>query len=154
MEEVRLKSVNQQFYKSIANAHEVFFLNVGLYKNKHPNGEARGFHCICIEVDGEKRYMGFGLPEKGLTENQLGQYFVNESNKPPLPNTELYSDNFRTSLRGRFDDCATSASSKFSNLKLSLTQYNDGKTEYPGVIGIQPFLRRLDAEKIKALLKR
>ncbi len=72
----------------------VHFSNIPLYKIKHPNGEATGFNTVCISEfsEKEKKYIAFGLPAEGKTENEMSDVLMNEFNAKPITPSLIFTE--------------------------------------------------------------
>jgi hypothetical protein len=73
-----------------------YFFNHPLYKLKHPVESGGGWHTLCISGEDvpreQKKYLGFGLPKEGLTEEQIINHLIDLFNQPPLDLRKVFSE--------------------------------------------------------------
>lgn len=62
----------------------VFFKYPPSYMDKHWNGEGRSLNWLFDEAQGNKRFVGFGYPDEGVSDQTVLQECVAEYNETPL----------------------------------------------------------------------
>lgn len=76
----------------------VYFSNIPLYMMKHPNGESKGFHAVCISPSDvvNKQYIAFGVPAGGKTEGEMNDFMVDEFNSRPIAPSLIFKKQLET----------------------------------------------------------
>ncbi len=150
------ETTDEHFYCSIQMADALYFKNIPFYAYKHPNGDGAGYHCLCCQADGEKRFLTFGGPESGGNEGQMLELCAGEFNDTPIGNSELYTGDLLEKMeeKKRQVELEVPREVKIFVRTRSITAEYIRQTHEraPTEIGLHPLIRRLDVDKIRAEL--
>lgn len=100
-----------------------YISNHPLYAMKHVYGNNNGFHVLVSEIDGNNtKFIGFGLPNKGLTKAEINDYLVKTFNELPTDNLFVEASTWQNEMSER----AGFALIKFSVLpEIKISSIND-----------------------------
>lgn len=162
------KKLDAAFFSSIRKGEKVFFLNIAKYGFKHIDGVDQGYHCICSEEFENQegvRFVAFGLPTEGVSEEEICQYLVNAYNRDPIDRTVLYNDPNNDGFPRKDYPIdkkynVLQSSNELLDSKIDLPFFKqaiEATRNQPGLspgkwVGLQPFRLYLNAEKISSLL--
>lgn len=143
----------------------VYFSNIPDYVPRHSNGDARGYHAICVGSDQEgkeRKYVAFGTPSEGITKDEMYDILIQEFNKPPIDLFSILSNDLAKELTDQtkaFRTCLL----KYN--KLDVVNLELDREGFQRVIeatkrgarlslkaGLAPLFRHFDINGIKALL--
>lgn len=143
----------------------VYFSNIPDYVARHPNGDARGYHAVCIgsgQESKEKKYVAFGTPSEGITERQMHDIIIQEFNKDPTDFSSILSGNLAKDLVAQTRELRTHLLVQLKLDVLSMQIDQEGfqrvidRTKGEGRLsfkaGLAPLFRHFDINGIKALL--
>ncbi len=148
---------DESFYRSIQKGDELYFRNIPFYAAKYFNGEAIGYHCLCSQSDGVKKFIVFGGSAEGLEEEQMLELCARDCNDTPLENSDLYSGSFLEKMeeKKRVHDLNMPEEVKNAVQTRTITVEDIRRVQQlnPQGVGLIPFIRRLDVDKIQRQLK-
>lgn len=137
----------------------VYFSNIPLYTIKHPNGESKGFHAVCISPSDtvNKRYIAFGTPADGKTESEMNDFMVDEFNARPIAPSLI----FKKQMEMYFQKEGKQAEVQFTMMTgRNIADFTTNREQFDLTVqqtnhmqaGLSPIVRRLDIETIRKYL--
>ena len=152
----KFKSLDPTFLTSMKKGDQVFFTNLPSYRVKHVNGEGAGFHALCSQKGDEKKFIAFGVPKEGVTEEGMLKVLVEEFNKQPIPSKTLYSEEFIIKIKEKMPTHLSNEENGYkqglNKRQVTIEELNQIQKTHPKAVGLKPFIRRLDAQKIVKLM--
>lgn len=134
----------------------VYFSNIPLYTIKHPNGESKGFHAVCISPSDvvNKRYIAFGAPARGLTEGEMNDFMVDEFNAPPINPYQIFTKqmaaHFQLESRQAEAQFTAKTGIKIADFKVDRDQFEQTvRQSAHKMAGLSPIIKRLDIDAIR-----
>ncbi len=120
-----------------------YFSNVGYYLEKHPYGESRGLHVICVSEGEDPKYEGFGLQKPDSSAQDVFSFLAAEYNKAPTPAEQvLPKEQVTTPPLPRIER------------PLNPEELQRMAVQFPGRVGLAPQKMRLSAQKIRTFLEK
>ncbi len=69
--------------ETIRKGDQLYFQNIGIYVDKHLNGQCRGYNVICVDDSSEDpKFTTLGLPPGGLTKAEMEETLRSDYNRP------------------------------------------------------------------------
>jgi hypothetical protein len=136
----------------------VHFSNVSFYLLKHLNGESAGFNAVCISPSSEqdKKYIAFGLPVEGKTENGMNDVLHEEFNTIPIDLslifTEALVNHLRKEAKEKEAKFTAVAGEKISSCKIDREAFELLVQHSNHDVGLRPVAHRFDIEGIRKYL--
>jgi hypothetical protein len=134
----------------------VYFSNIPLYTIKHPNGESKGFHAVCISPSDvvNKRYIAFGAPARGLTEGEMNDFMVAEFNAPPVNPYQIFTKqmaaHFQLECQQAEAKFTARSGIKIADFKIDRDQFEQTVQQTAHkMAGLSPIVKRLDIDAIR-----
>lgn len=125
---------------------QTYFKNLPVYSTKHYQGEAGGFHVVCIQDTPVQKYLGFGLPLKGVTDVELYDFFAAEFNKQGIKDEEIISPELQLKL----DPPSEEMVRQVRDITLTRDAYIQTESTHPNLVGFVP---RIVSPNLQAIHK-
>ncbi len=128
---------------SICLGDKIGVRNHPLYSVKHPLGSSASWNIVCIELEPENKFVGFGFDGQRLTENEIKSILIEEYNKDVFNDDDILGGNARNYMsehHQRFsnDDCPR---------EIDVSDFEEAENT-----GCSDQLLRLDAKKVRMIL--
>lgn len=148
--------------RPVMKGEALYFWNVPLYPAKHSEGDASGFHAVCMQTAPSQKFLAFGLSSDGVTEDAVIDAFVDAFNEKPLQAEEMYTKDLAKAISVSVDSSllpqgmsAEDYLNKASTAKLTKIQYLNAETGYPDKVGFaKRIVVKLDSSKILGILQK
>lgn len=142
----------------------VYFSNIPEYALRNPSGSARGYHAVCIGSDQEgkeKKYIAFGTPSKGITEDQMHEILIQEFNQDPADYSSMVSEDLARDITAQtmyrthrlaqrnLDVLSLQLDREGFQSAIDNTKEKEGRLSFKA--GLAPLFRHFDIDGIKGL---
>ncbi|MBX3719178.1 MAG: hypothetical protein KF898_05980 [Parachlamydiales bacterium] len=135
---------------------DVYFSNIPLYHPKHPNGEYTGFHTLCISASdaNNKKYIAFGTPANGKSEEEINDLLIEEFNTKAIDPHFIFSKQMAThfeseSKKTQAEFVQMSGGRRIEDLTITRHDFNKVVNESNHEqAGLHPVVRRLNIAEI------
>lgn len=142
---------SSQALNRLQTGDHVLFLNPPFYAYRHREGEAGGYHALCIEEGAVPKFTSFGLNPTGLTEEEMLDTLVEEFNVEPIKNSTIITPELEKKIVGAYsnDPFALQMREKAKTVTISKKMIKDAQESNPGLAGLCPGI--VSCFNIKAL---
>ncbi|MEN9654015.1 MAG: hypothetical protein RL235_127 [Chlamydiota bacterium] len=143
---------------SIQLGDHVYFANLSAYHVRHRDGDAAGYHAICVEDGATPKFLGFGLDSGGLTEEEVIQVLVKAYNAEPIDRETIYNPTFIACMveadrRLKIKFGGKVLEGEDTAPRISFQMFREVQYQHPGECGLLPFVAsRLSPNKIAEYL--
>lgn len=130
---------------AVKEGDRVVFANVPAYTSKHPLGEFGALNALCLPNQGEKRFIAFGCPPSGESENEILSRLAMEMNQKAIPTDEMITPQVKARLTTT-EQLFNMPYSAFENLTISSQQirtvagFQDSEVVSPNIAAIKDHL--------------
>ncbi len=136
------------------------FKNLPSYGIRHPQGESGGWHTLCLEALPVQIVGGFGLPSRGVSENELIEHFVREFNETPIEESSILPPHLlaQAKAKGGLKAHNTGLSEEEIRKRVNATvltrdTFMRAELSHPNLVGFMPATLRLSRQAIQQALK-
>ncbi len=127
------------------------FQNVPAYGAKHMDGEAGGFHVICVSED---TYEGFGLKPRSKAKD-IFAILADEFNKDPISLEQILPKNLADTRQFKtYDEFPPSVARQIQQLRFNADSLAAHAQKAPDKIGLHQRKIRLSSRKIQEALRK